>query len=161
MLVRGQLPWWAPPNTRMPAHELCFTAPLAEMDLYLPWLRDRIVASGPFPVRGQLVLVTNPGLEESTRDEDNPAGIAYVHPRRHDTVLGGTFEQGRTDMKPDPRQRAAIIARCTALVPQLRGARVLGDRVGLRPPAAAARGSKRSMAREGASCTPTDTAAQA
>jgi len=166
MLVRAQLPWWAPPSAEMSAHELCFTAPLTEMDLYLPWLRDRIVASGGrfarghvddpaelldrspvvvnatglsaadpdlFPVRGQLVLVTNPGLEESVRDEDNPAGIAYVHPRRHDTVLGGTFEQGRADVEPDPRQRAAIIDRCTALVPQLRGTRVLGDRVGLRP----------------------------
>ncbi|MEV6596811.1 FAD-dependent oxidoreductase [Actinoplanes sp. NPDC051346] len=166
MLVRAALPWWAPPDATISAHELRFTAPLTEMDLYLPWLRDRIVSSGGrfvrrhvedpsellgqstvvvnatglaatdpdvYPVRGQLVLVANPGLDESVRDEDNPAGITYVHPRRHDTVLGGTFEPHRTGLEADPRERAAIIDRCTAVVPQLRGARVLGDRVGLRP----------------------------
>lgn len=166
MLIRADLPWWAPPDATTSAPELCFTAPLAEMDIYLPWLRNRIIAAGGrfvrrhvehlpalltrtpvvvnatglgaadpdlFPVRGQIVVVANPGLEESVRDEDNPAGITYVHPRRHDVVLGGTFEQGREDLEPDLRERAAIIARCTALVPQLRGARVLSDRVGLRP----------------------------
>lgn len=166
MLVRAALPWWAPPDATMSPHELCFTAPLAEMDVYLPWLRDQIVSAGGhfvrrrvedpsellagtplvvnatglsaadpglYPVRGHIVLVDNPGLDESVRDEDNPAGITYVHPRRHDVVLGGTFESGRADVDPDPRERAAIIARCTALVPQLHGALVLGDRIGLRP----------------------------
>jgi len=166
MFVRAELPWWAPPGATMSAHELRFTAPLAEMELYLPWLRDRVLAAGGcferrrvehpsellartpvvvnatglaaadpdvYPARGQIVLVENPGLEESVRDEDNPAGITYIHPRRHDVVLGGTFEEGRADLEPDPAERDAIVARCTSLVPRLRGARVLGDRVGLRP----------------------------
>ncbi len=166
MLIRTGLPWWAPPDATMSGHELRFPAPLAEMDVYLPWLRDRIIAAGGrfvrchvedpsvllaqtpvvvnatglgaadpdlYPVRGQIVVVANPGLDESVRDEDSPAGITYVHPRRHDVVLGGTFELGRDDMEPDPRERAAIIARCSMLVPQLQGVRVLGDRVGLRP----------------------------
>jgi D-amino-acid oxidase len=166
MLVRADLPWWAPPDATMSAHELVFTAPLTEMDVYLPWLRDRIIAAGGrfvrrhvehpsvllaqspvvvnatglnagdpdlYPVRGQIVVVTNPGLDESVRDEDNVAGLTYIHPRRHDVVLGGTFEPGRQDLEPDPQDRAAIIARCTALVPQLQGTQVLGDRVGLRP----------------------------
>ena len=166
MLVRANLPWWAPAGATMSANELLFTAPLTEMDVYLPWLRDRIIAAGGrfvrrhvdhpselltqspvvvnatglgaadpdlYPVRGQIVVVTNPGLDESVRDEDNADGITYVHPRRHDVVLGGTFEPGRQDREPDPQVRAAIVARCTALVPQLRGTRVLGDRIGLRP----------------------------
>ncbi|MGX6605252.1 FAD-dependent oxidoreductase [Micromonosporaceae bacterium Da 78-11] len=166
MLVRAGLPWWAPPDATTSAQELRFTAPLAEMGVYLPWLRDRIITAGGrfvrrhvedpatllarspvvvnatglgaadddlYPVRGQVVLVTNPGLDESVRDEDNPDGITYVHPRRHDVVLGGTFEPGRADLEPDPDERAAIIARCTALVPRLRGVQVLGDRIGLRP----------------------------
>jgi D-amino-acid oxidase len=49
-----------------------------------------------YPVRGHLVLVDNPGLDESVRDEDNPVGITYVHPRGDDVVLGGTFEEGRS-----------------------------------------------------------------
>ncbi|WFE66968.1 FAD-dependent oxidoreductase [Micromonospora sp. WMMD714] len=85
------------------------------------------------PVRGHLVLVANPGLVTSVRDEENPAGITYVHPRRHDVVLGGTFEPGEWDTGPDPATSTAIRDRCVALVPELAGAPVLGVRVGLRP----------------------------
>ena len=86
-----------------------------------------------FPVRGDLVLVANPGRDTSVRDEDNPAGLTYVHPRRRDVVLGGTYEPGRWDTRPDPTTREQILRRCVTLVPQLAGAPVLGTRVGLRP----------------------------
>jgi D-amino-acid oxidase len=85
------------------------------------------------PVRGHLVLLDNPGLDLSIRDEDNPAGLAYVHARSSDVVLGGTFEPGRTDPEPDPRTGAAIVERCVALVPELAGARIRGHRIGMRP----------------------------
>ncbi|MFF0820897.1 FAD-dependent oxidoreductase [Micromonospora haikouensis] len=85
------------------------------------------------PVRGHLVLVANPGLTTSVRDEDDPAGITYVHPRRHDVVLGGTYQPGVWDTGPDPRTAAAIRRRCVALVPELADAPVLGERIGLRP----------------------------
>ncbi|HEX8346878.1 MAG TPA: FAD-dependent oxidoreductase [Actinoplanes sp.] len=86
-----------------------------------------------FPVRGHVVLVANPGLDVSVRDEGDPAGTTYVHPRTRDVVLGGTYEPGATDPVPDPAVRAAILARCRALVPALAGAPVVGERVGLRP----------------------------
>jgi len=86
-----------------------------------------------FPVRGHIVLVDNPGLDLSVRDEDHPEGLTYVHPRRHDVVLGGTFEPGRTDTNPDPRDAAAIVDRCVALVPELAGAPIRAERIGLRP----------------------------
>lgn len=85
------------------------------------------------PVRGQIVLVANPGLTESVRDEEDPDGITYVHPRSRDVVLGGTYEPGREDLTPDPAVRAGILRRAVALVPALADAPVLGDRVGLRP----------------------------
>jgi D-amino-acid oxidase len=85
------------------------------------------------PVRGQVVLVANPGLDTSVRDEDHPDGPLYVHPRRRDVVLGGTFEVGATDLEPRPDVAAAIHRRCVAAVPALAGAPVLGHRVGLRP----------------------------
>lgn len=85
------------------------------------------------PARGHVVIVDNPGLTESVRDEDNPAGITYIHPRESDVVLGGTFQRGRADLTPDPRERAAIVARCSALIPGLRGARVREERIGIRP----------------------------
>ncbi|HEY0718088.1 MAG TPA: FAD-dependent oxidoreductase [Streptosporangiaceae bacterium] len=86
-----------------------------------------------FPVRGQIVRVVNPGLDLSVRDEKHPGGRAYVHPRSKDCVLGGTLEAGNWDTEPDPAQTAAILARCTDIVPALAGARVLGSVAGLRP----------------------------
>ncbi|MGB2571842.1 FAD-dependent oxidoreductase [Micromonospora citrea] len=85
------------------------------------------------PARGHLVLVANPGLTVSVRDEDEPAGITYVHPRRHDVVLGGTYQPGVGHTLPDPQEAAAIRRRCVALVPRLADVPVLGERIGLRP----------------------------
>ncbi|MEV1286200.1 FAD-dependent oxidoreductase [Micromonospora sp. NPDC049679] len=85
------------------------------------------------PVRGQIVLVDNPGLVVSVRDEENPAGPTYIHPRSRDVVLGGTFEPMETDVVPDAATGQAIIERCAALVPELTGAPVRAQLVGLRP----------------------------
>ncbi len=86
-----------------------------------------------YPVRGQVVRVVNPGLDLSVRDEHHPSGRAYVHPRSTDVVLGGTLDVGAWDTTPDPAETAAILARCTDIVPALAGATVLETRVGLRP----------------------------
>ncbi|MEV4760355.1 FAD-dependent oxidoreductase [Micromonospora sp. NPDC049559] len=85
------------------------------------------------PVRGRIVLVTNPGLETSVRDETNPGGSTYIHPRSRDVVLGGTFEPYRDDIAPDPEVGRAILRRCTALVPELAEVRVIRQLAGLRP----------------------------
>lgn len=86
-----------------------------------------------YPARGQVVLVSNPGLFTSVRDEDNPAGLTYVHPRSRDVVLGGTFEPDASDTLPDDSVGQSIIERCRALVPRLSEARVITQCVGLRP----------------------------
>lgn len=89
-------------------------------------------ASG-YPVRGQIVRVTNPGLRLSVRDEHHPGGRAYVHPRTNDCILGGTLERGRWDTEPDLEETTAILRRCTDIVPALAEAEVLETVVGLRP----------------------------
>jgi D-amino-acid oxidase len=86
-----------------------------------------------YPIRGRVLVVANPGLTTSIRDEDNPAGPTYVHPRRTDIVLGGTFEPHQWDLTPDHAASAAIRARCLALVPELADAPVLRTAAGLRP----------------------------
>lgn len=86
-----------------------------------------------FPVRGQIVRVTNPGLCLSVRDEEHPGGRAYVHPRSKDCILGGTLEVGSWHTEPDFAQTAAILDRCIDIAPQLAAARVLETVVGLRP----------------------------
>ncbi|WP_204044750.1 FAD-dependent oxidoreductase [Acrocarpospora phusangensis] len=85
------------------------------------------------PVRGQHVIVENPGLDdffyEGGADTD---WVGYMpHPRR--VVLGGTAEPGDWNLTPDDAQTQAILARCVAVEPRLAGCRVLGVEVGLRP----------------------------
>jgi D-amino-acid oxidase len=83
------------------------------------------------PARGQIVLVANTGIYTSVRDEGEPS--TYVNPRSRDVVLGGTWQEGDWNTMPDPATRDAILERCRALVPELAGAPVVGEKVGLRP----------------------------
>ena len=82
------------------------------------------------PVRGQVVLVEQWGLEEWWLAERGPT---YVIPRTSDVVLGGTDDTGEWDRAPSPAVSADILGRATALVPEVATARVLRHKVGLRP----------------------------
>lgn len=86
-----------------------------------------------FPVRGQVVRLANAGLTDWITDNDNPAGLTYVVPRRHDVVCGGSAHVGSWDQQLDPQTQADILHRATALVPALAGLPVLSGAVGLRP----------------------------
>ncbi|MEV6415555.1 FAD-dependent oxidoreductase [Kribbella sp. NPDC051718] len=86
-----------------------------------------------YPIRGQIVRVTNPGLTLSVRDEHHPAGRAYVHPRTNDCILGGSLDAGAWDTTVDDELTRSIVSRCSDLVPALAEAEVIGALVGLRP----------------------------
>ena len=85
------------------------------------------------PVRGQVVLVGQVGVQEWLLAQSDPEALTYVVPRERTVVLGGTAHVGATDLEPDPATAAAVLERCAALVPALHAAPVLGHRVGLRP----------------------------
>lgn len=85
---------------------------------------------GVAPVRGQVVVVEQVGLDRWTVEGEGPT---YVVPRSRDVVVGGTAQPGEWSRTPDPAQARDILDRATALVPELGGARVLRHRVGLRP----------------------------
>ena len=85
------------------------------------------------PVRGQVVLVGQVGVEEWLLAQSDPQALTYVVPRERTVVLGGTAHVGATDLAPDDSTAAAVVERCAALVPALRGAPVLAHKVGLRP----------------------------
>ncbi|WP_309052677.1 FAD-dependent oxidoreductase [Streptomyces sp.] len=90
--------------------------------------------TGLRPVRGQLVLVENPGVEEWFTAADAAAReTTYFFPQPGRLVLGGTAEDGAESLVPDPATAEAIVARCARVRPEIAGARVLGHRVGLRP----------------------------
>ncbi|MFI6120569.1 FAD-dependent oxidoreductase [Streptomyces sp. NPDC051064] len=96
--------------------------------------RDLVPDPGVRPVRGQLVVVENPGIEEWFTEAD-PASSAttYLFPQPGGLVLGGTAETDDTRTGPDPCTAAEIVARCARIRPEIAGARVIGHRVGLRP----------------------------
>ncbi|MFG3504955.1 FAD-dependent oxidoreductase [Streptomyces sp. NPDC047821] len=96
--------------------------------------RDLVPDPGLRPVRGQLVLVENPGVTEWFVAADASASTAtYFFPQPGRLVLGGTAEEDDWRTEPDPGTAAAIVARCARIRPEIGRARVLGHRVGLRP----------------------------
>jgi D-amino-acid oxidase len=95
------------------------------------------------PVRGQVVIAANPGLEDffvgepgrpgHTGEDGETGEVAYIIPHGTTVLLGGTTEHGSSDLVPAPATAARIIGDCVAAEPRLAGAAVLGHRVGLRP----------------------------
>ncbi|MET7284654.1 FAD-dependent oxidoreductase [Streptomyces sp. NPDC005573] len=85
-------------------------------------------------VRGQLVVIENPGLHSFFCD-DTPGAeeLMYIYPHADVVVLGGTAERGSWELRADESAAEEIIRRCSAVEPSIAGARVLEHRVGLRP----------------------------
>lgn len=86
------------------------------------------------PVKGQHVLVANPGIETFFY-EGGATGDAWTgfFPHGDRVVLGGVAGEGDWSLEPDPDVTEGIVARCAAVEPALATAEVLGVEVGLRP----------------------------
>jgi D-amino-acid oxidase len=85
-------------------------------------------------VRGQAVVVANPGIEEFfVGAGSDPGDISYYFPHGEVVVLGGTEEAGNWSREPDPATAERILRRCAAAEPRLGDAPVVAHRVGLRP----------------------------
>nr|WP_254877025.1 FAD-dependent oxidoreductase [Verrucosispora sp. NA02020] len=86
------------------------------------------------PIRGQLVVVKNPGITEFfSEDTGLSPDLTHLYPHGETVVVGGTALPGDWSREPDPDTAAAIITRCAEIEPRLRDARVIAHRVGLRP----------------------------
>ncbi|WP_432028672.1 FAD-dependent oxidoreductase [Streptomyces sp. 1222.5] len=96
--------------------------------------RSLVPDPGVRPVRGQLVVVANPGVTTwYTSVDHSSAESTYFIPQPGGLVLGGTAEEDDWSLEPDPDTATAIVARCARVRPEIAGARVLAHRVGLRP----------------------------
>lgn len=84
-------------------------------------------------VRGQHVVVENPGLEDFFMEEPLGARWAGYFPHGDHVVLGGSADEDEWSMAADPSTADEIVRRCTQVEPRLEGARVVEHRVGLRP----------------------------
>jgi D-amino-acid oxidase len=83
------------------------------------------------PVRGQVVIVANPGITEFFVSDSDPP--VYWFPQGGTLLLGGTAQTGDENTTPDPAVAATILARCAEVDKRIAGAPVLEHRVGLRP----------------------------
>jgi len=84
-------------------------------------------------IRGQHVIVDNPGLEEFFIEAPfSPVWAAYW-PYPDHVVLGGTQSTEDTSTVPDSRLAEEILQRCVEIEPRLAGAEIRGHQVGLRP----------------------------
>jgi D-amino-acid oxidase len=98
-------------------------------------LGARLTASDPTvtPVRGQVMTVEQCGLTDWLIADRAPDDLTYVIPREKDVVVGGTSEPGSWNLAVDPATADQILTHAAELVPQLRKAKILRHRVGLRP----------------------------
>jgi D-amino-acid oxidase len=86
------------------------------------------------PVRGQVVIVQNPGLDEFfVGVGDGSNDISYYFPHGDLVCLGGTEEAGDWSREPDPATAARILCGCAAVEPRLSEPTIIAHRVGLRP----------------------------
>jgi D-amino-acid oxidase len=96
--------------------------------------RDLVPDPSVYPVRGQVVVVENPGIDEFYIDHTlHGSDYVYIFPHGDVVLLGGTAEEGAWDLSPRPEVAERIVADCFRVDPRLRGARVVAERVGLRP----------------------------
>jgi len=86
------------------------------------------------PVRGQVVVVANPGLTEFfVGERELPGEITYIFPHGPTVLLGGVEQHGYDSREPDQDVADRIASHCAEVEPKLAGALVLAHRVGLRP----------------------------
>jgi D-amino-acid oxidase len=84
-------------------------------------------------VRGQNVVVENPGLDEFFMTE--PVGPAWtsLFPHGERLVVGGIAQEDDWTTSPRTEDAEAVIERAAALEPRVRDAQILEYQVGLRP----------------------------
>ncbi|MGH3430008.1 MAG: FAD-dependent oxidoreductase [Terriglobales bacterium] len=95
--------------------------------------RELVGDASVVPIRGQIVRVSQVGVNRTLLDLHGREGIAHVVPRARDCILGGTTQSGETGLEPNPATAKAIVARCIELEPRLADAEILEHKVGLRP----------------------------
>ncbi|WP_019062477.1 FAD-dependent oxidoreductase [Streptomyces prunicolor] len=89
---------------------------------------------GVRPIRGQHVVVKNPGITEFfSEDTGLSPDLLCIYPHGGTVVLGGSAIDGEGDLRDDPETARAIVDRCAEIEPALATAQVIAHRVGARP----------------------------
>jgi D-amino-acid oxidase len=92
------------------------------------------------PVRGECAVLAAPGVRTwRCREEPDRTSVSYVLPRGEQVVVGSTSVPEDGADRSRSSRVAALLARVTELVPELRDAPVLHHQAGLRPERSAVR----------------------
>lgn len=86
-----------------------------------------------YPIRGQILKVNAPEVNEFIMNDVNPDIPSYIIPRQDGCILGGTLEPNSWDETPSQQVADEIMARCSQFIPILKERTVLSHIVGLRP----------------------------
>ncbi len=89
-----------------------------------------------FPIRGQIVVVKNPGINRSVTieaDDHHSEHATYTIARSEDVILGGVAMTGNWETSIDEATVNGIIARCSFIEPSLAAPHILQHKAGLRP----------------------------
>jgi D-amino-acid oxidase len=85
------------------------------------------------PVRGEHLVLENPGVEHFFLEEPRGEEWTSFFPHGERIVLGGNAREDDWSLDPDPLSGQAILERCARIEPRLGDARVIEHQVGLRP----------------------------
>jgi D-amino-acid oxidase len=67
--------------------------------------RSLVPDDGVWPIRGQLVVVENPGIDEFfSEDTGLSSQLRHIYPHGSTVVLGGSADEGGWDLEPDRRR---------------------------------------------------------
>jgi D-amino-acid oxidase len=94
------------------------------------WARQVVNDSSVYPIRGQVLKVEAPQIQQGYMDDEN---FTYIFPRHDGVILGGVAQVDNWSLEPDAAISADILARCAEIEPSVREAKVIATLVGLRP----------------------------
>lgn len=89
-----------------------------------------------FPIRGQIMVVKNTGVNRSVTIEasnEHSEYATYTIARSEDVIMGGIAMVGNWETSIDETTISGIIARCSAIEPILSTPTILQHKAGLRP----------------------------
>ncbi len=85
------------------------------------------------PVRGQHLILENPGIDEFFMEAPFGPSWVGIWPHGDTIVLGCTSGEGDDNLEPDPEQAVRIRAGAAEIYPELADAPLVTHQVGLRP----------------------------
>jgi D-amino-acid oxidase len=97
------------------------------------WAHNLVPDAQVRPLKGQHVIVENPGLDTFFFEGGAASSWVGLIPHGDHVVLGGVAIEDDWNLTPDQGISEQILARCIAVEPRLADARVLGTQAGLRP----------------------------